>query len=42
MSIHKEHRQRVKKRFLSEGLDHFEELHALEQLERKEAKKQGE
>ena len=32
MSIHKEHRQRVKKRFLSEGLDHFEELHALELL----------
>ena len=32
MSIHREHRQRVKKRFLGEGLDHFEELHALELL----------
>lgn len=32
MSIHKEHRQRVKRRFLREGLDHFEELHALELL----------
>ena len=32
MNIHAEHRQRVKKRFRSEGLDHFEELHALELL----------
>lgn len=32
MSIHKDHRRRVKNRFLSEGLDHFEELHALELL----------
>lgn len=32
MSIHKDHRQRVKKRFLGEGLDHFEEIHALELL----------
>lgn len=32
MSIHREHRRRVKNRFLSEGLDHFEELHALELL----------
>ena len=32
MADHKEHRQRVKKRFLGEGLDHFSELHALELL----------
>lgn len=32
MSIHKEHRQRVKQRFLGEGLDHFDEVHALELL----------
>ena len=32
MNIHAEHRQRVKKRFRSEGLEHFEELHALELL----------
>ena len=32
MADHKEHRQRVKKRFLGEGLDHFSELHALEML----------
>ena len=32
MVDHKEHRQRVKKRFLGEGLDHFDEIHALELL----------
>ncbi len=32
MTIHKDHRRRVKNRFLHEGLDHFEELHALELL----------
>lgn len=32
MTIHKDHRRRVKNRFLGEGLDHFEELHALELL----------
>ena len=32
MSIHKEHRQRVKQRFLGEGMDHFDEIHALELL----------
>ena len=32
MSIHKDHRQRVKQRFLGEGLDHFDEIHALELL----------
>ena len=32
MTIHKDHRRRVKNRFLNEGLDHFEELHALELL----------
>ena len=32
MNIHAQHRQRVKKRFRDEGLDHFEELHALELL----------
>lgn len=32
MTIHKDHRRRVKDRFLSEGLDGFAELHALELL----------
>ena len=32
MTIHKEHRRRVKDRFLGEGLDCFDELHALELL----------
>ncbi|MBQ7099776.1 MAG: hypothetical protein IJO05_08670 [Oscillospiraceae bacterium] len=32
MNIHAQHRQRVKSRFRNEGLDHFEELHALELL----------
>ena len=32
MNIHSEHRRRVKNRFRNEGLDHFEELHALELL----------
>ena len=32
MTIHKDHRHRVKKRFLGEGLDHFGEIHALELL----------
>lgn len=32
MNMHAEHRRRVKNRFLNEGLDHFEELHALELL----------
>ena len=32
MNIHAQHRQRVKNRFRNEGLDHFEELHALELL----------
>ena len=32
MSIHKDHRQRVKQRFLGEGLDYFDEVHALELL----------
>ena len=32
MTDHKLHRQRVKKRFLGEGLDHFDEIHALELL----------
>ena len=32
MSIHKEHRRRVKDRFLGEGLEHFDEVHALELL----------
>ena len=32
MNIHTEHRRRVKNRFRNEGLDHFEELHALELL----------
>ena len=32
MSIHDGHRQRIKKRFRMEGLDHFEEVHVLELL----------
>ena len=32
MNIQTEHRRRVKNRFRNEGLDHFEELHALELL----------
>lgn len=32
MTIHKDHRRRVKNRFLAEGLDGFDELHALELL----------
>ena len=32
MTIHKDHRRRVKDRFLGEGLDCFDELHALELL----------
>ena len=32
MSIHDEHRMRVRKRFLEEGLDHFEEHQVLEML----------
>lgn len=32
MTIHKNHRHRVKKRFLGEGLEYFEEVHALELL----------
>ena len=32
MSIHSGHRQRLKDRFLKEGLDHFEELYVLELL----------
>ncbi len=32
MSIHKEHRQRLKDRFLREGLDNFDELYVLELL----------
>ena len=32
MSIHDGHRERLKNRFLQEGLDHFEELHVLELL----------
>ena len=32
MSIHSGHRQRLKDRFLAEGLDHFEELYVLELL----------
>lgn len=32
MTIHKDHRRRVKNRFLGEGLDCFDELHALELL----------
>lgn len=32
MSIHAEHRQRMKERFLMEGLDHFDDLYVLELL----------
>ena len=32
MTDHKDHRSRLKKRFLGEGLDHFDEIHALELL----------
>lgn len=32
MTIHRDHRRRVKDRFLGEGLDHFDEVHALELL----------
>lgn len=32
MSMHDGHRQRLKARFLNEGLDHFDEKHALELL----------
>ena len=32
MSIHKDHRQRLKNRFLKEGLDNFDELYVLELL----------
>lgn len=32
MSIHKEHRQRLKQRFLREGLDNFDDLYILELL----------
>lgn len=32
MTIHKDHRRRVKDRFLAEGLDNFKEIHALELL----------
>ncbi len=32
MSIHKEHRQRLRDRFLKEGLDNFDELYVLELL----------
>ncbi len=32
MSIHSGHRQRLKERFRAEGLDHFEQRHALELL----------
>lgn len=32
MSIHQEHRQRLKKRFREEGLDNFDKRHALELL----------
>lgn len=32
MSIHDGHRQRLKERFFNEGLDHFDEKHALELL----------
>lgn len=31
-SIHKNHRERVKNRFRSEGLDHFDQVHVLELL----------
>ena len=32
MSIHKEHRERMRKRFLEEGLDHFSDIQVLEFL----------
>ena len=32
MSMHKEHRQRLRDRFLKEGLDNFDELYVLELL----------
>lgn len=32
MSIHKDHRQRLKQRFQKEGLDHFDDLYILELL----------
>ena len=32
MSIHKDHRQRLRDRFLKEGLDNFDELYVLELL----------
>ena len=32
MTIHRDHRRRVKNRFLGEGMDHFDEVHALELL----------
>ena len=32
MALHDGHRQRLKDRFRSEGLDHFEERHVLELL----------
>ena len=32
MSIHTGHRQRLKDRFLKEGLDHFDDLYVLELL----------
>lgn len=32
MSVHEGHRQRVKKRFRAEGLDHFDDLHIVELL----------
>ena len=32
MSIHKDHRQRLRDRFLKEGLDNFDEVHVLELL----------
>lgn len=32
VSIHRDHRKRVKERFRREGLDHFDELHILELL----------
>ena len=32
MSIHKDHRQRLRDRFLREGLDNFDELYVLELL----------
>lgn len=32
MSIHKDHRQRVKNRFLKEGLENFDDVHILEMM----------